>query len=341
MDRVSRLNKLFGVDPEAYEHYRGNESRSVMWLCTITIIAITPFSAYRFYRGEWAVGIIDLLISTLAASLLFFVWKTRRPEYPALFYSIACLGVAYGTVSLNGPDLVLWSFPSITTVFYLLHHRLALVLNSIFFVFLSNYLISHTEIFEFTTILVSLISTFTISYVFASCRFRQRMESYYLAVQDPLTKVGNRRALNSKLNELTQLKQRYQIPASIILLDLDHFKKVNDNYGHDAGDKILKMMADLIASQIRASDSLYRYGGEEYVVVAENTILDEARLLGDKIRKSIEKEQLLDGILMTSSVGVSEYLKDEDVEHWFKRADKALYNAKDAGRNLVVCDTGQ
>ena len=336
---MSRLNRLFGVDLDVYEHYRGDESRSVMWLCAITISAVTPFSIYRFYQGEWFVGVIDLMVTVMASSLLFFVWKTHRPEKPTLVYSLACLGIAYGTVEINGPSLAFWGFPAITTVFYLLHHRIAVFLNGFFFLVMANYLWRNTEIFEFTTIVVTLLSTFAISYVFASSRYRQRLDAYYLAVQDPLTQVGNRRALNSKLEELASLNQRYQIPASLILLDFDHFKKINDSYGHDVGDEMLKALAELITSQIRVNDSLYRFGGEEFIVVVESTALEEARLLAEKVRSSIESNSFLDGIKITASAGVSEYQQDEGVNHWIKRADRALYRAKDSGRNRVVCNT--
>jgi diguanylate cyclase len=153
---------------------------------------------------------------------------------------------------------------------------------------------------------------------------------------DTLTGVRSRFAYNEQITqELTRWK-RYGTPFSYAILDIDHFKKVNDKYGHNAGDKALRLIAQLMQKQIRKSDTLFRIGGEEFVLLLTNTSAAQAEPLITKLRNSIVdsgfhfKQQ---PVLLTLSAGITEVATEDSIESMYERADAALYQAKESGRN--------
>lgn len=158
------------------------------------------------------------------------------------------------------------------------------------------------------------------------------------AHKDPLTGVNNRSTLEESLNREVKLAQRYDRKLSLIILDIDNFKIINDSYGHAAGDSVLKTIAELTQSCVRSTDILYRYGGEEFVVLLSNTDLTGAQLLAERIRQSIANATVSvedTTVKISASLGVAELRSNEMNATFFTRADKALYQAKNSGKNRV------
>ncbi len=189
---------------------------------------------------------------------------------------------------------------------------------------------------EFVNFVVSILGCSFIAYVFASIRNRQRDQLLHLSTKDELTGVGNRRALNEKLDELIRINKRNKSNISLLLLDLDNFKQVNDREGHDAGDQILISVADAIQTRIRASDSLFRYGGDEFVVVVSDADSSVAIGIAEDFRALVEANEAMTGSMVSISLGVAQFAVDETAQEWFRRADEALFDAKRAGRNQVL-----
>jgi len=161
------------------------------------------------------------------------------------------------------------------------------------------------------------------------------VELSQLASTDKLTGAWNRRRLEEALvSEMDRLK-RYDHPLSMLILDIDFFKKVNDVYGHIVGDQVLVTLAKVLQSNLRASDTLTRWGGEEFVVLCPDTILGTVTMLAERLRENVAKAPFSEVGQVTISVGVAECMVDEAWEDWFKRADAALYRAKEGGRNQV------
>ncbi len=158
------------------------------------------------------------------------------------------------------------------------------------------------------------------------------------ARRDPLTEICNRAAFDEAIDKEFSSYRRHQADFSLMIIDIDHFKSVNDTYGHIAGDKVLKSVANLIRSSIRRSDEVFRYGGEEFVVILSNTKQGGAKFIAERVRKEIEKlTVLLDHeIKVTASIGIASSELMKDVTDTLEYADRALYQAKDQGRNQVV-----
>jgi len=172
---------------------------------------------------------------------------------------------------------------------------------------------------------------------------RQEMERKLeaLATTDALTKLYNRAYFTSKLEEEFQRAERYNAHLSLMLIDIDHFKSVNDTYGHQAGDAYIEAIAGLVASSVRQVDTVARYGGEELAVILPSTNLSEAMVLADRLRERVEAFDVSYGshaIRRTISIGVASYTDGsaKDADEFLKAADRALYMAKRGGRNLVV-----
>jgi diguanylate cyclase (GGDEF)-like protein len=167
-----------------------------------------------------------------------------------------------------------------------------------------------------------------------ACRF---IALEQMALTDTLTGVPNRRALDEDLGRICHLANRHNESHSLILVDLDHFKAVNDTHGHLIGDQVLRMSADGLTRTLRNSDRVYRFGGEEFAVLLPHTDAPHAREAAERIRlalASLALDRLVGAPLcITASCGVATHLAGEGPEQWLARADEALYRAKQAGRN--------
>lgn len=155
-----------------------------------------------------------------------------------------------------------------------------------------------------------------------------------LATLDELTGLGNRRGLNEHLTHALSQSDRQQSDLTLVAIDIDHFKSVNDTHGHDVGDKVLQRVAGAISRVIRAGDYAFRQGGEELSVVAVTTFKGAA-ILAEKLRHAVEDSAQPGDVPVTISLGVSMARLGDSIEKLSKRADEALYAAKNNGRNRV------
>ena len=162
-----------------------------------------------------------------------------------------------------------------------------------------------------------------------------------LALKDALTGIWNRQALNEDLGKEFVRWQRYQKPLSLVVWDIDFFKRVNDEYGHAAGDKVLKTIARIFMQATRDADFIARFGGEEFVGVFPETRLEDALILANKIREKVANSKFHyenKPVPITASAGLATFRPNDTIADVFKRADAALYRAKDAGRNRCIAD---
>ncbi|MCG9721039.1 sensor domain-containing diguanylate cyclase [Shewanella sp. Isolate7] len=155
---------------------------------------------------------------------------------------------------------------------------------------------------------------------------------------DPLTKVANRRAINRQLSAAVSRSNRQQTPLAVCIFDIDHFKSVNDKHGHLVGDDVLQRVAKIFSDAVRKTDFVGRWGGEEFVIILEDTDRDGALHFADKLREEVKRRSLESDfpVAITLSAGVSVYCRDDNKECLFNHADQALYRAKESGRDCVV-----
>jgi len=163
------------------------------------------------------------------------------------------------------------------------------------------------------------------------------------AMRDPLTGTLNRAALDAMLGKEIELAQRLEDPnpLSVLMVDVDHFKQINDHYGHNMGDNVLRALVERVNSTIRSSDILFRYGGEEFTIILNNTDPEGALLLAERVREAVEEMIYVyedTSLSFTVSIGVASLRDGDTPSVLLERSDKALYIAKGCGRNKVVQD---
>ncbi len=188
-------------------------------------------------------------------------------------------------------------------------------------------------ILSFLSLFISLLVGLIMQYL-----VKKEELAHEIATHDPLTKIYNRYGFKEIMNHRLAELHRFERDMSIVFFDIDHFKKVNDTYGHDVGDIVLKKITALVNLNIRASDIFVRWGGEEFVIILPETTLEDAIVLAEKLRVTIYKHNFGVPKEITCSFGVTSFYRDETEDDVLKRADKHLYKAKDLGRNCVVSD---
>jgi diguanylate cyclase (GGDEF)-like protein len=298
-------------------------------------LGVLPFMVMRYMRGEWIAAILDTILVVGFIGLGIYVFHTRRVRFASIAIACFCMAGVVTTVYAIGPHQVYWVYPAIMAAFYLLRPRDAILITLVTVAFLVPSLLGDVDSYSTTTILITIIVMSSFAFAFSLITNRQREQLIQLATKDPLTGAGNRRRLDSKLNDVVNSYKRTGTTASMLLLDLDHFKKVNDMHGHAVGDQILKRVTEIVNLRIRVTDSLYRIGGEEFVVVLDGQDIDRAARLAEQLRTLIQANELVPDQPVTISLGVAELNDDESAEDWLHRADEALYRAKRAGRNTT------
>ena len=164
---------------------------------------------------------------------------------------------------------------------------------------------------------------------------------------DALTKIPNRKSFDQRLKQEFEAYEQHGNQFCLLMMDIDHFKAFNDNYGHQTGDQVLRLVAMTLKSNIKGRDHAARYGGEEFAAILPDTDIRGARQIADKIRKAVHAKELLKRSTnqklgrITISIGAAQVHRDESIHELIERADECLYTAKREGRNRVVCETDE
>jgi diguanylate cyclase (GGDEF)-like protein len=156
-----------------------------------------------------------------------------------------------------------------------------------------------------------------------------------IATRDKLTSVYNRHMFEELLNKEMQRARRYTRPLSLVMVDADFFKEINDRYGHQTGDAVLKELAGMLVSNLRDSDIIARWGGEEFVAILPDTTQEAAAALAEALRVKIARSSFAENIQLTCSFGITSYRHSDTLNNLFARIDRALYRAKEYQRNNV------
>lgn len=300
----------------------------------IAVVVISPFSVFRFVKGDLGVALLDLGIVVTIASGVIVAWRFDKSESAGkMMAAIAAVSAAAAIVVFDLSPL--WSLAVLVASFLLAASWFAAILS----VLLISLVVGHNEAFsgsiERWTFLAVSIQVALYSLIF-SLRSNKRNESLaFLAETDPLTGLGNRRALRHDLTSLVMLNRRQNLNLTLAMLDLDHFKRVNDEYGHEAGDRVLKDFARIIAQSTRESDRGYRFGGEEFVLIMQGVDALSLESMLDILQKRIRDQLVSPGGPVTVSLGATRVLPQDTVRACFERADQAMYKAKANGRDRV------
>lgn len=307
----------------------------VLGISFLCLLGLAPFAVIRLTMGTHWVAAMDIFGAVCALSCFIYVWRTHQTRVIAPLIAIVSLAGMTSNIYRLGIDDLYFMYPVLIAAYFLLRPWPAVIATTLAVIVISLILVNQVSLFDTVKAMFSLLATVLFTFLFAWQRNRQHEELKQLSRVDALTGAGNRRALREQLDSLIHLHARDRQPMSLIFLDMDDFKVINDEFGHLVGDQVLKRVAELIQQRIRSTDYLYRYGGDEFMVLANHSDIATTHVLANDIRERVVQDRAVTGKAVSVSVGVSEYQMGETADQWLARADQAMYSAKDSGKNAV------
>lgn len=298
------------------------------------VLAILPFAVSRILQGEWIMVILDLLIISGIISLGVYGRNGANFRTVSTLFTLMYTSGVLAVVSIKGPDMLFWAYPTAIGGYFMVRLKVAIIISVLSAISVTVLVYEALSAFQLSGFVVTYLLVCLFSYFFAARMIRDKQKLAEQATIDPLTGASNRRALDDAVESRVALYSRRPAPVSIAIIDIDYFKCINDEYGHAIGDLFLQRFVKFLNSVVRQSEMLFRFGGEEFVVIVEGSV-EEANNLSEKIRGLFEQAQLIPDHPVTVSIGVAELGGVETSREWMKRADDALYLAKSSGRNRV------
>jgi len=304
-------------------------------LSILTLVFLLPFAVYDFMRGR------VLLAGSVAVVVTAFLVdghavRHRRP--PPIPYVVLLLPIT-ATIVLSLAQLgvvgAFWCYPVVVFFYFVLPRWQALACSLV--LLMVGTAMTHRYLSMRITVrfAVSLILTIVIVDIILQIVHELERRLMEQAIRDPLTGAFNRRHMDLRLPEAPEVFRRHAAPSSILILDVDHFKLINDTHGHKAGDAVLQGIVASVRSRARRLDLVFRMGGEEFLVLMPDTTESDAAGVAEEIRQGIAASPLIEGQRVTVSIGVGGLRRDDSVDTWVRETDAAMYAAKQAGRNRV------
>lgn len=306
-----------------------------MYFGFATIFFLFPYSANHLIQGRYAMALLTLAIVILSAVNALLIRRRKKTLLPFAYFYVVILATLVAGLFLQGSTIVFWYYPFAFIVLSIATHKharimlllsAALLIPSAFYAidlpFAVRFAVTYTMVCILGDIVVGLLD-------------KVQAQQVKLVITDPLTGAYNRRSMLSRLGEAAESCRRGIGSASLIAIDIDNFKKINDSLGHEAGDTALKGLVTTLLQRKRKLDEVFRTGGEEFIVLAHNIEPGQSIPFAESLRAAVEHSEILTGQPITVSIGVVDYANDENIDNWIRRADQNLYEAKARGRNCV------
>ena len=312
-------------------------ARSTLGVALAGAVLLTPFTINHFEQGRLLLGIGTGII---VVALAVLAWLGSRDRYNAwvTFAALTPAMLFFLGVSLYEQGVIgaLWCFPAILVFYFTLPERLAWASNAALYAVAVPLAWSLLEAPVATRVTATLLGVSAMAAIFVRQIDQQHRALEARALSDALTGLHNRHLLETTLEQAMEQSRRSGIPMTLLALDLDWFKTINDSLGHQAGDAALRGVAEILRTRIRRSDRAFRLGGEEFLAFLYGTDAERGRQVAEELRNAVASKSLVPGRPITVSIGVASYSGDQHWEEWLKRCDQNLYGAKAAGRNAVV-----
>lgn len=310
--------------------------KSTFGVTLVSMLIVTPFSLNNFIQGRYLLGGVTLVVCVLCLLNAWLCYRGRYHEGINLFGIAPAITIAIvTTIHELGVVASYWAYLGVLAIYFILPEKRAWIANIIFIIIVFPVAwgaLDQAVAIRFFVVLLG-------ASFFAFLSMGEITKQHYMlkeqAVTDTLTSLYNRSILQSSLEHAIHQSARTNTAMTLIMLDLDHFKKINDEYGHEVGDSVLKSVGELLKKFFRESDMVFRIGGEEFLVLLHNTDVSKGVNIAEKLRVKLEQLSLIPGHVVTISVGVSGLQPDMGWKEWMKLSDDNLYCAKSNGRNQV------
>jgi diguanylate cyclase (GGDEF)-like protein len=311
--------------------------RSSLWVGLAGAALLAPFTINHFRLGRILLGMGTLAIVLVLAAM---AWYGKRERYlPWLVFTgltpaiLLFLGLSFRDQGVIG---ALWCFPAVLVFYFTLPEKQAWIANAAVYAMAVPMAWRYLDPDIAPRVAATLLGVGVFSAIFVRVISVQQRALEMRAMSDTLTGLHNRALLASTLEQAMEQSRRSGTPMTLLALDLDAFKTINDTMGHAAGDTVLQGVAEILRTRIRRSDRAFRLGGEEFLVFLYGTDEDQGRQVAEDLRCAVETRPLVPGRPVTVSIGIAAFQGEKDRDAWLKRCDENLYGAKARGRNVVV-----
>jgi diguanylate cyclase (GGDEF)-like protein len=312
-------------------------TRSAFGISLAAFFIMSSFGTNNFVQGRFAGGVTALLLAVLFFINAVITSRGKYPLYLNLFGIVPALALASITALVSlGVVGSYWPYLCVFGIYFILPFEYAKPANVAYLVLVLAVAVVYLERALAVRFCMVLIATSVFIFIFSREIERTQDSLKKLATVDSLTGVLNRTMLADSLTRAIEQFRRHATHSTVCLIDIDNFKTINDCFGHEAGDRVLATLATEITRLIEAKHTLFRIGGEEFLILMESTGLFEGRKTAEAIRSIVQEMSLLGEQEVTVSIGVSEVDADFDWKAWMKSSDEKLYLAKERGRNQVV-----
>ncbi len=312
--------------------------KSTKSIALVSAVIIAPFVISNIYQENYWLA---LCIFSLVCLYLRAAYLCHQNEYSL---ALSLFGIAPVITFISafalyklGVAASFWSFPAIFVLYFVLPLRFSAAINAVFLVAILPISFNAMAINEFTRFYMVLIGTSGFVFMCIKEIESQQLSLTKLCNTDSLTGLNNRWLLDQSLEQAIHLNRRYKTSMTLLMIDIDHFKNVNDIFGNATGDDVLKQASTLMQNTFSSPDIIFRIGGEEFLVLLNGLDTSNSEVVAERLRQSIEKYDFIPNHKVTASIGVCELKGHNTPKAWMSQCDQSLYDAKMKGRNNVVC----
>lgn len=312
----------------------------IILLGSISAVTIACFGIYRFSTGNKTMALLDFAIVACLLVPVAYAWRTGDSRRAGTVLCVLNSLATLASCAMAGHTALAWTFLVLLTNFFIAHRGLAAFANAAILIGVQLLPGFFHDGLHAVSVLVSASLITGFSYIFAMRTQGDRARLEKLAALDALTNLPNRRSMERALALAVEEFQQNQHRYGLVVLDVDHFKGINDQYGHAAGDAAIADLAAILRFEMRRGDQVFRFGGEEFVALLELQTREDLEATTERLRKAVRGALRGPGGRITISLGAALLREQEKTWHdWFSRADTALYRAKSNGRdNYVIAD---
>lgn len=320
---------------EEYSSFERLRARVIDRATYVLPVLLLPVAIANFFQGYYALAVSAFAGATMVSANLFAARLGRPRPIHNIFIVFALTMITILSLTQRGVNGAFWVAPTIVVFSIVFPQRsirgyifiyAAAVISTAFF---------SIDIENAWRLAISTAVTLALVNILLDVIYTLQGRVMDLAVRDELTGAFNRREMSERLRVAVDRKRRHGVCSTLLALDIDHFKTINDVHGHAGGDRVLTGFVQLIRETFRRADEVYRAGGEEFFVLLPDTAASGGRVLAEKILEKLRDSEFA-GIKVTTSIGIAELRSDEAVNEWIARADRALYQAKRSGRDQAV-----
>lgn len=286
------------------------------------------------------ISAIEILIGLIYSATLFYLLISHELSTAAIIsLSMTVIGILWAAAEA-GVFILLWLYAVPLLSFLLMGLHAGLIFNTALLLTAAAFLVAGDDLAEHVGVYILLgYAAVTVLAGLSEIRYRRRVRALeQLSVTDALTGVFNRRKFQELIESEIQRAQRYGAGPAIVMFDIDRYKLINDYFGHQVGDEVLRHVAQVVQANVRRTDALVRLGGDEFLILAPEISTALALRMAEKLRLVVKQGRLRD-LPVTISIGVAQWRRGEDAGALLGRADRALYRAKSGGRDRVAYDS--